>query len=164
DEPPYAGPREQLRDQARAGDTAPALARLDGCEAEGELIALAKKCLGVHPDDRPADAGVVAQAMMDYFTGVQDRLRAAELDRAAAPARIAEERKRRRLTVALAAVVLLFLAAGGVAAWAWQRHLDALAAEDAVEVALAERDLDSALADAQQLYDAGLKQADDPER
>src|SRR5262249_52383241 len=41
DEPPYVGPREQLRDQSRAGDTAPALARLDCCEAEGELIALA---------------------------------------------------------------------------------------------------------------------------
>ena len=42
--------------KAADGDTADALARLDGCGAEAELIALAKDCLAVEPEDRPRDA------------------------------------------------------------------------------------------------------------
>src|SRR5207244_6880386 len=48
-----------------------------------------------------------------YLTGVQERLRRAELERAEAQVKAAEERKRRRSALALAAAVLLALLAGG---------------------------------------------------
>ena len=68
------------------GDTADALARLDGCGAEAELIALARDCLAVEPEDRPRDAGVVAERITAYLAGVQERLQAAERERAVAVA------------------------------------------------------------------------------
>ena len=81
--------REILAIASRA-DTAHALARLSGCGADGELLALAGDCLAVEAKDRPADAGVVAGRLTAYLAGVQERLREAEL------ARAAEHRPRRR--------------------------------------------------------------------
>jgi len=115
---------EILRAAGRA-DTAAALDRLGRCEADDELIALARDCLAAEPNDRPADAGSVAKRLTSYLAGVQERLRAAELARAAeaaraeeAEAKAAAERRARRLTRALAATVLL---AGGLfgAGWRW---------------------------------------------
>ncbi|MGO9467684.1 MAG: tetratricopeptide repeat protein, partial [Isosphaeraceae bacterium] len=60
--------------------------------------------------------------MTAYLTGVQERLRNAELARVEANARADEERKRRLLTVALAASILALVTLGGVAA-AWQSQL-----------------------------------------
>jgi hypothetical protein len=45
---------------AAAGDVEEAFARLDGCGADAELIALTKACLAPTPDARPADAEEVA--------------------------------------------------------------------------------------------------------
>src|SRR5262249_8209725 len=67
--------------KAMRGETADALARLDGCGAETELITLAKDCLAVEPDDRPRDAGLVAKRMTAYLAGVQERVHAAERER-----------------------------------------------------------------------------------
>ena len=104
---------EILRKAAR-GDTADALARLDGCGAEGELIALAKDCLAVEPEDRPRDAKVVADRITAYLAGVQERVHAAERERAVAVARAIEERRRRKVQLALAASVLAFTTLGGL--------------------------------------------------
>ena len=82
--------------QGGRGDTADALSRLDGCGAEAELIALAKDCLAVEPEDRPRDAKVVAERITAYLAGVQERVQAAERERAVAVARAVEERRRRR--------------------------------------------------------------------
>ena len=112
------------------GDTAEALARLDGCGAEAELIALAKDCLAVEPEDRPRDARVVAERITAYLAGVQERVHAAERERAVAIARAIEERRRRKVQLALAASVLAFTTLGGLsttyylqqrAEWARQR-------------------------------------------
>ena len=46
--------------QAAAGDLEEAFARLDGCGAAAEWIALAKACLAAAPEARPADAAEVA--------------------------------------------------------------------------------------------------------
>ena len=78
--------REILAAAGRA-DTADALARLSGCGADGELLALARDCLAAEAKDRPADAGVVAGRLTAYLSGVQERLREAELSRAAESAR-----------------------------------------------------------------------------
>jgi serine/threonine-protein kinase len=113
-----------LQSAARA-DTAAALNRMESSQADPELVALARDCMAARPEDRPADAGVVAGRLTAHLAGVQERLREAELARAAesaraveAEAKVAAERRARRLTRALAATVLL---AGGVfgAGWRW---------------------------------------------
>jgi tetratricopeptide (TPR) repeat protein len=122
--PPYAGGGGLvLLDRAAAGDLADASARLDACGADGELVRLARDCLAAQPGARPADAGVVAAAVSAYQDGVQQRLREAERQRAAAEARAQEsgararaERRARRLTGWLAAAFVLVLLAGG-GAW-----------------------------------------------
>jgi serine/threonine-protein kinase len=124
--PPYAGrnPAEVQRKAAR-GDLAEALAAIDASGADPELIAIARECLAAGPEDRPADARAVADRVVAHLAGVGERLRQAELDRAAEAARAEEaeaaagvERRARRLTVGLAAAVLLLIGlAGGGYAW-----------------------------------------------
>ena len=112
--PPYSGTiGEQLRVQSLVADQAGALARLAGSGADSELVALTRNCLEAEPARRPRDAGVVAAAVTAYLAGVEERLRQAEVDRAAAQVKAAEERKRRRLTLVLAAALLLTVLAGG---------------------------------------------------
>jgi tetratricopeptide (TPR) repeat protein len=109
--PPYRGPdAEAIRLQAIRGHLGDAFARLDACGAEPELVALAKHCLADLPE-RPADAAAVADAVARFRAAVEERARRAELDRAAAEVRAAEQRKRRRVWFALATVLLLGTAA-----------------------------------------------------
>ena len=82
--------------------------------AEAELIALARDCLAVKPEDRPRDAGLVAQRMTAYLAGVQTRVQAAERERAVAVATAIEERRRRKVQLALAASVLALSTLGGL--------------------------------------------------
>ncbi len=121
--PAFAGGRwiEIVR-SARCADTAAALVRLEQCGADLELLALARDCLAPLAQDRPADAGVVAGRMTAYLSGVQERLRDAELSRAveitraqAAEAKALAEQRARRLTAALAATILLAGVLGGAA-------------------------------------------------
>jgi serine/threonine-protein kinase len=115
--PPYVGrSAEEVRRKAANGDQADALARLDGCGADQELIVLTKACLAPEAIDRPKDAQAVADALTAYLDGVQERLHQAELAEAEAKAKAVEEGRRRRLTLALAATVLLALTLGG-GAW-----------------------------------------------
>ncbi len=104
---------EIVRKAAR-GDTAEALTRLDGCGVEGELIALARDCLAVDPEDRPRDANVVSERITAYLAGVQERVHAAERERAVAVARAVEDRRRHKVQLALAASVLAFTTLGGL--------------------------------------------------
>ena len=103
---------------AASGDTSEVVAALDGCTADPELVGLARRCLAPTRADRPADGTAVAALAAAYRVGVEERLRAAERDRAAAEARATEQRKRRRVQLVLAAAVVLLVAgAGGVAVW-----------------------------------------------
>jgi serine/threonine-protein kinase len=109
---------------AERADMSAALDRLARCDADEELLSLARDCLAAAPQDRPADAGAVASRLTDYLAGVQERLRTAELARAAESARAEEaeakahaERRARTLTRAMAATVLL---TGGLAAAGWR--------------------------------------------
>src|SRR5262249_60985316 len=76
--PPYSGksPLEVIR-RAGAADLAEAHARLDGCGADAELVALCRNCLSPSPADRPTDGQAVAGALNAYLDGVQERLRRA---------------------------------------------------------------------------------------
>jgi serine/threonine-protein kinase len=117
EKPPYVGrDKGELLRQAIRGDLADARARLDDCGREVELVRLCKECLAPERDNRLRDAGVVAQRISAYQAGVQQRLREAELERAAAQARTeeakataaaeqaraAEEARGRKLAMALA--------------------------------------------------------------
>jgi serine/threonine-protein kinase len=118
-QPPYvAGTGAEVRTLAMIGDLGGALARLDGCGADPELVALARACLAPRAAERLPDAGAVDKAVTAYLSGVQEKLRRAELERAAAALRAVEERKRRRLTAVLAAVALAAVVLVGVC-WRW---------------------------------------------
>jgi serine/threonine-protein kinase len=113
--PAFTGrtPGEILRKSAR-GDIADAFSRLDACGAEAELIALTKDCLQAEPEDRPHDANVVSDRITAYLAGVQERVQAAERERAVAEARAIEERRRRKVQLALAGSILAFTTLGGL--------------------------------------------------
>jgi serine/threonine-protein kinase len=133
--PPYVGrSSEEVRRKACNGDLADALARLNACGADTELIGLTRVCLSPEAIDRPKDAQAVADGLTGYLNGVQERLHQAELAHTAEVARAQEalvtaaqerkakeaaqakavaERQARRLTLALAATVLLALSLGG---------------------------------------------------
>jgi serine/threonine-protein kinase len=129
-EPPFRGSSEgEVQARAARGDVGEALSRLQGCGAEAELHELACRCLAPEKADRPRDAGAVAQRITSYLAGVQERLRTAEVEQAAAQARAQEavkkaaaERRARRLLLGLAAAVLLLVLAGGSGAWLWQQR------------------------------------------
>jgi hypothetical protein len=72
-QPPYTEAR-----QALAGDVSEAIARLDSCGADAELIGLAKACLAPAPEARPADAAEVAGRVKRYRDEVAARLAQAE--------------------------------------------------------------------------------------
>ena len=123
--------------KAADGATADAVARLDACGSEAELIALAKDCLAVEPEGRPRDANVVAERVTAYLAGVQERVQAAERERAVAVARAIEERRRRKLQVGLAASLLALTTAGGLGTTYYLQQRQAHAA--AVEQVLTRR-------------------------
>jgi eukaryotic-like serine/threonine-protein kinase len=122
-QPPFGGgtPEERMRQAAR-GELADAFARLDGCGADAELVALARRCLAAERADRPANAGVLAAQLAAYLESVEARLRRAELERAQAEVKAAEGRKRQRVQLGLAGALLLLVLGGGAGAWLWQRR------------------------------------------
>jgi serine/threonine-protein kinase len=170
--PPFTGTGAEAQGKARRADVADAHARLEGCGADAELVALALRCLAPEPAQRPRNAGEVADAITTYDQSVAERLRRAELERAAAEARVAEEsrtrqlaeakaaeeRKGKRLALALAAMVLVLIVAGSAgAAWWWHertaREQEATAREQ--EAATRERDVEAALAQVKEHQAAG---------
>jgi serine/threonine-protein kinase len=141
--PPHAGDDSSILDRAARADLADALARLDACGADPELLDLARRCLAARAADRPRDAGALAAELTGYLESVEARLRQAELARVEAQARAEEEakrrvlseqlaveaqqraaaeRRRRRATLALAAAVLALVVLGGSGV-GWNAHL-----------------------------------------
>jgi serine/threonine-protein kinase len=129
--PPFTGKNEEAMRQAKSADLGEALARLDGCGADAELIALAKRCLAAEPQQRPSNAGEVVRAVTAYQSSVASRLKEAEMERAQAQVKAQEERKRRRLAVGLAAAVLALVVVGASGALLVQRQQARRQAEQA---------------------------------
>jgi serine/threonine-protein kinase len=130
----------EIQQKAARRELADALARLDTCQADSQLLDLARSCLAAEPQDRPRNAKAVSDRLTAYLSGVQERLKDAELARAAALARAVEERKRRRLTMALATSILITSAVigGGLSYLGRQRSARLLATTRGVTEALAE--------------------------
>lgn len=161
-QPPFVGHSQAVMRLAQAGNLNEAFMRLTSCGADVELVNLAKHCLANDPQQRPADAGGVAEAATAYQDSVTERLRQAELARAAETARTEEarataeqerkareaaqaravaERRARRLTLGLAASVLTLVAVGAAGGlWAQrqaaERRAEAERQRDGVETAL----------------------------
>jgi serine/threonine-protein kinase len=129
---------DEIRRKAAIADTADALTRLDSGAVAPELVALARDCLARERTDRPRDASTVASRVTAYLSGVQEQLRTAERERAAAEARAAEQKKRRRVQAALGLTFTGFVLLGGAFAWwaADQRRSRRMEAERAVGRAL----------------------------
>jgi serine/threonine-protein kinase len=151
-QPPYSGTSAwKLHQMAAAGDLTEALARVERCGADAELITLAKSCLDPEPERRPRDAAAVAERLAIYLAEVQERLRRAEVERAAAQARAEEaratvraERRARRLTVGLAVAALAVVVGLTVGVlWLQQQQADEARQAEALR-----RDIASALGQA----------------
>lgn len=128
-QPPYPrGPHSTQLGQAQRGDLDEALAKLDACTADRELVDLARDCLAIDPGDRPPDAGYVLTRLTAYLRGVQEKLRKTELELT----RAEERRRRRRVVHALAASLLLLVGilAGGTI-WTARREAARLREETA---------------------------------
>ena len=107
----------EIQRKAARGDLADALARLDACGADAELVALARDCLAAEPEDRPRDAGAVAERVTAYLAGVQER--------GSEPPSVERERSRAGRgagAVERAAAAAVPARAGGVAAGADDRR------------------------------------------
>ena len=121
-QPPFMGKNvSEILGHSANGQLTESFARLDGCGADAELIALAQRSLAPQPEARPRDGSEVAAKVAAYRAGVEARLRRAELERAAAEVRAVEEQRRRRAQLALAGTLLLLLTLGGGGGW-WLRH------------------------------------------
>src|SRR5262249_14267107 len=80
--PPFvADTAEETRVKAAQGDVGECFARLGACGADPDLVALCRRCLAPRPEDRPADAGAVAEAVAALRAAAEERARRAELER-----------------------------------------------------------------------------------
>lgn len=109
---------ETTRILAARGEVHECFDRLDRCGADPGLIALAKRCLAPRRDDRPNDAGAVADEIAALRIAADERARFAEVEMATLAAASIERRKRRRVWQASAAVLTLagFTALGAILA------------------------------------------------
>jgi tetratricopeptide (TPR) repeat protein/tRNA A-37 threonylcarbamoyl transferase component Bud32 len=121
--PPFVGDTsESTRVKAAQGDVDECFARLGACGADPDLVALCRRCLAPRPEDRPSDAGAVAQAVAALRAAADERARRAELDRVQA----AEQGKRRRVLLAAGGALMVALLAGlGVSLWQMRRAMNA---------------------------------------
>jgi tetratricopeptide (TPR) repeat protein/tRNA A-37 threonylcarbamoyl transferase component Bud32 len=118
--PPYVGKQKDLLVLASQAKLENAHDRLDACDADPELTALAKRCLEPLRGDRPRHAGEVADEMGRLLSKAEERARAAELDAVKQRSRerharqhAAAERRAKRLAIGLAAAVLVLVAGAG---------------------------------------------------
>ena len=111
--PVYHG--EGIRRQAGEADLDDAFARLEKCDADPALIAIACKCLSEKASQRYANAVELAQALEEHLQSVQSRLQEERIAKEKQAVQLVEEKRRRRwqMGVALAVLLLLIGSAGG---------------------------------------------------
>lgn len=147
--PVYVGKdSETVRLMAIRGLLDECMARLEACGAEPALLLLCKRCLASVPSDRPRNAGEVAKAVAGLRAEAEDRAKQAELDRAAALVKAAEQWKRRKVQAALGLVFTALVVLGGAFAWWAQDQRLAKEADARDRRTAAERDVNQAVEDA----------------
>ncbi|MCA9137886.1 MAG: tetratricopeptide repeat protein [Planctomycetales bacterium] len=122
--------RIEVIEKTKQGNLATARKMLDERQEDPELVALCRHCLDPVAANRPADAAAVAEVIGEYLTGMERRLRQAEIERSQSEVRSVESRKRQRwiigLTSALAAVAI---ASSIVVSFQWRKAEKAAVAE-----------------------------------
>lgn len=119
-EPPCAASDSAvLQSLGHEARLANAYERLRRTPVDRELITLAEECLAVERAERPADASVVAGAVVAYLASLQDRLQQARVDRERQKVRAEEERRSRKLRALLTATALALVI---VAGWSSMRQ------------------------------------------
>lgn len=116
--PPYPPGAADAIALAGRADLRAAHERLDGCAADEDVVALARRCLSPAKEARPRNAGTVAAEMNKYLESLERRAHESALAAAEAGARVAGERRARRLTLALALTFIIGLGLMG-GGWAW---------------------------------------------
>ncbi len=114
--PPYHSPgSKELVDLAAGTELCgEGLKRLDECGADAELVDLASRCLAHRREERPAHAGIVAEAIAHYQAKVQEERRQFELKLAKEHVKRLERRKQRRLALLSSVLVCITI---GVVCW-----------------------------------------------
>ncbi len=141
-QPPFSGTdRAALLAQTTRGELSPAMERIDRCGADSDLIALAKSCLAVDPDNRPDTAAEVAKAISAHAAGTEARLRQAELVRAAAESRSLADRRAQKLTAGLAFAGVAFAVLLAVGTIWYQRDRVERVAEQQRKAASVEQEI-----------------------
>jgi tetratricopeptide (TPR) repeat protein len=138
-----AGSAETVRVLSAQGNLKECFARLEGCGADPELVALCRRCLAPSPADRPADAGEVARAVAALRAAADERARRAELERvrAEADARAQQQKRRTQLAVAAGLLGLVIVGGGGWLALRGQAAARRADADAAASVALGRAEL-----------------------
>jgi serine/threonine protein kinase len=127
--PPYCGANsaEQHR-MASEGELAPCLVRLRACPYDLPIVDLAIDCLSPDRQARPRDGSQLASRIDRYLTDVRDRLRKAELERAAADAQLealietGRLKRQRQKWARVAAVVIAASLLGAITSIFWIRQ------------------------------------------
>jgi len=145
--PPLVGNSRNMVQAAARGEFQDAMARLDACSSDGELIALAKRCLSTAMEDRPSDAQRVADEVAAYRAGVEARLRQAETERARAETLAVEQVRRRRIVQWASGIIAAALLIG-LSVSLWQRNR-AIVAENRALLDRDEKDRQRRLAEEQ---------------
>lgn len=146
--------------QSIKGDLSEVYSRLEQCDADPELVTLARSCLQPQKEDRPVNGTAVLTAITEYQEGVQQRLQQVVIERAQAETKAIEERKRRRFVIGLTIVATLLTSVFLWGVWFYRRtqierrasvekHLTALYADlNAFRLA----DVDKHLGEARRYY------------
>lgn len=123
-QPPYyrlgAAPLE-LPDMPAALEQA--VARLEECQAETDLVALCKRCLAADQEDRPRDAQAVADQIERIRSAAREQIRHAELENVAALVRQLAQYRRRERFVVLAGLAAALVLLGWLAAWLGAQYI-----------------------------------------
>ncbi|MCR9245092.1 MAG: tetratricopeptide repeat protein [bacterium] len=124
--PPYTGAQDELIAMAAMARLDDANQRLSACDAEPELIDLAKTCLMPAPAARPRSAQEIATAIQEHLAALESRVHDARVEAAEATVRAAALRRTQRLGAALIGVFII-----GLATTLWFWHQSGLATERA---------------------------------
>lgn len=142
-QPPFTGKSVvETLIRASKADLKEIFDRLDGCDADAELLELCKRNLAPEANERFRNAAEFASAISEYRADVEERLRQVERERAADAAKREEIRKHRKVRLALAASVSLLVIVGtfGIVASSFWRMAEVAKGEALVSKAAAERE------------------------
>ena len=113
-QPPYGGgDGAPVLVQAAIGNLEAARGRIEACQADAELKALARDCLAPEKDRRPRDAGEVARRVQEHLAAADERIHAAELAAAETQGKLTAATRQRQLTIGLATALVLALLSTG---------------------------------------------------